>query len=70
MAQEHLDQFGRGVYHHALQVRNLDEVMKSCCVKGFEIQPVRNGTAGGRIAFFKNPLLPGIYLEFVEPMDN
>lgn len=66
MAQEHLDQFGPGVYHLALQVPGLDNAIKTYSAKGFECQPVRIGAKGERITFMKDQLLPGIYVEFVE----
>lgn len=67
MAQEHLDKFGPGVFHLALQVPDLDEAIEECSARGFEIQNVRTGAAGGRVVFLKDPILPGIYLELVEP---
>jgi methylmalonyl-CoA/ethylmalonyl-CoA epimerase len=67
LAQEHLDEFGPGVYHFALTVPDLDEEVKKFRDQGFEFHQTRTGAAGGRIAFMQNPILPGILLELVEP---
>lgn len=66
MAEEHLRDFGPGVYHIALAVPDLTEALDRYKKRGFESQEIRQGVHGKRVCFLKDPVLPGIYLELVE----
>lgn len=66
MAEEHLKNFGPGVYHFAFAVPDLAEALESYQKRGFEHQEIRKGIQGNRVCFLKDEVLPGIYLELVE----
>lgn len=66
MAEEHLRDFGPGVYHIALAVPDLAEALERFRKRGFEHQEIKQGVHSDRVCFLKDPMLPGIYLELVE----
>jgi methylmalonyl-CoA/ethylmalonyl-CoA epimerase len=66
MAEEHIREFGQGVYHIAIAVNNLTEAIERYKQRGFESQEIRRGIHGARVCFLKNQILPGIYFELVE----
>ena len=70
MAEEHLKDFGPGVYHLAIAVNDLAEAITVYNKRGFETQEIRKGIHGERICFLKDPVLPGIYLELVESCND
>ena len=66
MAEEHIRDFGQGVYHFAIAVPDLIEAIDRYKTRGFVSLEIRKGIHGGRICFLQNQVLPGIYLELVE----
>ena len=66
MAQEHLNSFGPGVYHLALEVSDLEETISFVNDRGFETNNIRKGLHGERVCFLQQEILPRIYLEVTE----
>jgi len=66
MAQEHLDHFGPGVYHFAVEVSDLDESLSVIHKRGIKTNTIRKGVHGEQICFLKQEILPGIFLELIE----
>jgi methylmalonyl-CoA/ethylmalonyl-CoA epimerase len=70
MAEEHLRDFGPGVYHIAIAVHDLIEALDRYKNRGFESQEIRKGVHGERVCFLKNHVIPGIYIELVETLKD